>query len=137
MSCGGTNSTGTMTDRNSDVTSDPQGTLYDATDVENNTTSRKPDLEKPATTTVNRVPNDDERATRQKMYTNLDMSDSQIQRYERESDEYMDNWRKENPNKNMSNSDRMKNRNNMMKNILDESQQTKYQQWSMENSNRN
>jgi len=71
------------------------------------------------------------------MYTDLKMTDEQIQKYESSSRTSMDTWMKDNPNKTMTVQERMKIQRDNLQPILDESQFQNYGQWSTSNPYRN
>lgn len=64
------------------------------------------------------------------MYSHLNMNDDQISSFERGWKSETDTWKKTNPNKSMNNFERTEAQDRILKNILDDSQFTKYQEWA-------
>ncbi|WP_026449503.1 hypothetical protein [Aequorivita capsosiphonis] len=131
-------STAVKNQPSSDGVSDTTGTIYNA-DVNTSTNTRKPNIEKPTTTTSNRDPNRLEGREKnvQDMYSSLNMTQEQIARYEKESKDYMDTWRKNNPNNTMNNYEQTEYRDRILKSTLDDDQYKEYKQWAKDNANKN
>ena len=71
------------------------------------------------------------------MYSDLKMTDEQIQKYENASRTSMDTWKRDHPNTAITIQERMKIQNDNLKPILDESQYQNYGKWSTSNPYRN
>ncbi len=69
----------------------------------------------------------------QPMYSEIDMDDSQIGRFENEWKKSVDSWKKNNPNKTMNTYEIVENQDRILMDILDDSQFEKYQQWVINN----
>jgi len=67
------------------------------------------------------------------MYSSLNMTDEQIQRYETAMHTSMDTWERNNPQKTITIKDRMKIQRDNLVPILDESQFRNYEQWANDN----
>lgn len=68
------------------------------------------------------------------LYADLDMDDSQISQFKREWKSSMDSWNRNNRNKAMNNYERIENQDRILRDILDDSQYEKYQQWTIDNA---
>ena len=71
---------------------------------------------------------------REKMYTDLDMSEEQINRFESEWRSATNSFSGRNTNQNMNNFERAEAQDRIMKGILNEGQFAKYQQWARDNA---
>lgn len=91
--------------------------------------------------TANQNPNDAfsdyDRQRNQELYSNLKMTDEQIQKYENASRSSLDTWKRDNPNKTMSAQDRVKVQNDNLRSVLDDNQYRNYEKWSADNPYRN
>lgn len=85
--------------------------------------------------TVNQADYDMQRTTQ--MYTSLNMTDDQIQRYETATRASMDAWKSSNAERAMTAQQGMEQQNATIKGILDDSQYQTYQQWVRDNPYRN
>lgn len=74
------------------------------------------------------------KAKMQKMYADLDMSDSQISKFEIQWNTSMNTWRRSNRNKTMNNYERTEYQDNILNNILDETQFENYRIWARDNA---
>lgn len=74
-------------------------------------------------------------ANRQKMYSELQMDNNQISRYESSWTSEMDTWNRNNRNQQMNAYERAERQDRIMRDILNEQQLEKYQQWARENAN--
>ena len=72
-------------------------------------------------------------AKMKKMYSDLEMNDAQINSFERNWKTAMDSWKRSNRNKTMNNFERTENQDRILKEVLDEAQFEKYQQWARAN----
>lgn len=70
---------------------------------------------------------------RKQMYSDLGMTQDQINRYESEYQSSMEKWNKDNGSRMMSNSERTKHDDRMLNSILKPSQYTQYQTWIKNN----
>jgi hypothetical protein len=75
-----------------------------------------------------------EEARMQKMYSNLNMNDDQISRFESEWKASENSWNSTNRNKAMNNFERTESQDRILKEILDDAQFKKYQQWARDNA---
>ena len=64
-----------------------------------------------------------------KMYKNLEMTEDQKRRYERDYKVVMDKWEKDNPGVDMDEVERKKEHNSALKAVLNEAQYSKYRDW--------
>lgn len=86
------------------------------------------------TTTANRNTVAKEEARMQKMYSILNMNDAQITRFESECKASENSWNSTNHNKAMNNFERTESQDRILKEILDDAQFKKYQQWARDNA---
>ena len=84
---------------------------------------------------INQADYDLQRTTN--MYTSLNMTEDQIQRYETASRTSMDAWKSSNAQRTMTIEQRMETQDATVKAILDASQYKNYQQWLKDNPYRN
>lgn len=75
-----------------------------------------------------------EEARIQKMYSDLEMTQEQRSRFEREWNNASENWKKSNRNKTMNSFERTEYQDQILKDILTEQQFQNYQQWARENA---
>lgn len=73
-------------------------------------------------------------AKMERMFTTLEMSDSQISDFKTEWSTTLNTWKTSNRNKEMNNFERIENQDRILKNILDEKQFEKYRVWARENA---
>lgn len=85
--------------------------------------------------TVNQADYDLQRT--KQMYTSMNMTADQVQRYETASSTWMDSWKRDHPQGVLSNSDRLQQQNTTLKSILDVAQYQNYEQWMKMNPYRN
>jgi len=74
-------------------------------------------------------------ANKQEMYAELQMDKTQIKRYESAWKSEMDSYNRINQNKNMNAYERAESQDKIMRDILNETQLEKYQQWAREHAN--
>lgn len=74
-------------------------------------------------------------ANMKKMYSDLGMNDAQIRSFESNWKTSMDSWKRSNRTKTMNNFERTENQDRILKEVLDEAQFEKYQQWARANVN--
>ncbi len=74
-----------------------------------------------------------DKARIQKMYSSINMNEEQVARFENEWKNSMGNWKRSNRNKTMNSFERVEYQDQILKNILDESQFDAYQEWAREN----
>lgn len=85
-------------------------------------------------TTTNRNTVAMEEAKMQKMYSNLNMNAAQISRFESEWKASVNSWNSTNRNKAINSFERTESQDRILKEILDEAQFKKYQQWARDNA---
>lgn len=98
------------------------------------TSTRQATTETSEATTANRNTVAMEEAIIQKMYSNLNMNAAQISRFESEWKASINSWNSTNRNKAMNSFERTESQDRILKEILDEAQFKKYQQWARENA---
>lgn len=127
-----TTTTNSTTNRtvNTKTTSVPDNTSITPNAKMNNSESR--------TTTATRTDaNEVNQRNMQQMFTALNMDDSQVIRFKRESKSYMSTWKRSNPNQEMNAYEKIEYRDKLMKSILNETQFKDYQQWALKNASKN
>lgn len=67
------------------------------------------------------------------LYTQLDMSQDQINSYEKKSSSSMKTWKNDNSQRDMNMQERIQQEDKDLKSVLDESQYKKYQEWARTN----
>ena len=70
----------------------------------------------------------------QSMYDAVDMDKDQKARYEIDWKSAVDSWTRSNPKQRMNNYERIENQDRILRDILDDSQFERYQQWTIENA---
>ncbi|MDN3724143.1 hypothetical protein QRD02_07095 [Aequorivita sp. SDUM287046] len=131
-SCGSGSTAPAATTNNTDGRDDTTGTIYNA-NVNTNRDSRTPEIDEPSTTTVNRNINTVRQQQMREMYSNLNMTDEQIRRYEDASNTANETWMRNNPGNTMNNDDMRMQRDQTLRPILNDTQYNQYQQWSKDN----
>ena len=69
-----------------------------------------------------------------RMYSDLDMAQSQITDFERQWNASKTSWKSKNPSQAMNNYERIENQDRILKGILDDNQFESYQQWVRDNA---
>lgn len=83
---------------------------------------------------ANRLAEVEEKMGLQRMYSDLDMTQSQIADFERQWTIVKTSWARENRNQVMNSYERIENQDRILKGILDESRFKAYQQWVRDNA---
>lgn len=83
---------------------------------------------------ANRLAEVEEKMELQRMYSDLDMTQSQIADFERQWTIVKTSWARENRNQVMNSYERIENQDRILKGILDESRFKAYQQWVRDNA---
>ena len=135
IACSGSKSTPYATTPNS-PTSTPTAQTSRTVDGSTRQTSanpRVPNPEKPTTTVNNRNIKTDREARMKQMYSSLNMTEDQINRYESAYRQNQNTWEERNDGREMSAEERNDWRNNTFRSILDPTQYQDYQNWSKSN----
>ncbi|WP_146743734.1 hypothetical protein [Aequorivita sp. CIP111184] len=103
----------------------------------NSVSGSRPKTENRTAATITTSTDVENKAAMEQMYSYLNMSDDQISRFDRGWKSTTDTWKKANPNKSMNSFERTETQDKILKDILDESQFEKYQQWARENAESN
>ena len=86
---------------------------------------------------TNRIAKTEEKMNLKRMYNDLDMTDTQINRFEKEWNNTADSWKRNNPNKAMNSYERVEYQDRILRDILDDSQFDSYRKWVIDNAEGN
>lgn len=81
-----------------------------------------------------RLAETEERLELNRMYSDLNMDQSQIDNFERQWSEAKNSWRRENRNQTMNSYERIEHQDRILNGILDDDQFSSYQQWVRDNA---
>lgn len=134
VSCGTTKETKSVTSNQNRGRSNVEATSTSSTKTVETSRTARPDSATIART--NRSAEMEETESFKTMYSDLDMTEDQVSRFEKDWKNSLNSWKKSNRNKVMNSYERIEYQDRILRDILNDSQFESYQEWVREQADR-